>query len=182
MITWNKSSPESTLLVTTHTSQATNRWGGNIHLRTCVQRKLLLIDSAVTLPVSTRVLTGRVTVLSISRCCVQDHSPCIIPCHRIFPGWLFVGIAGIFVSGGDGTWGMIWRVIGVVGLAGNVGICVCWLHHPNDRHFCLSPTCCECWLNTSATFCYVGQYFGCQCCVGEFCCWHNFLHVSRNQH
>jgi hypothetical protein len=55
-------------------------------------------------------------------------------------------------------------------LAGNVGICVCWLHHPNDRHFWLSLTCCECRPNTLVTFCYVGQYFGCQCCVGEFCC------------
>jgi hypothetical protein len=53
-------------------------------------------------------------------------------------------------------------------LAGNVGICVCRLHHPNNRHFCLSPTCHECQPNTSATFCYVGQYFGCQCRVGEF--------------
>ena len=26
-------------------------------------------------------------------------------------------------------------------LAGNVGICVCRLHPPNDRHLCLSPTC-----------------------------------------
>jgi hypothetical protein len=25
--------------------------------------------------------------------------------------------------------------------AGNVGICVCRLHPPKDRHLCLSPTC-----------------------------------------
>jgi hypothetical protein len=69
-----------------------------------------------------------------------------------------------------------------LGLAGNVGICVCRLHHPNDRHFCLLPTCRECWPDTLATFCYVGQYFGCQCRVGEFCCRYIFLYVSRNQY
>jgi hypothetical protein len=46
-------------------------------------------------------------------------------------------------------------------LAGNVGKCVCWLHPSNDRHFCLSPTCRKCRLDTSATFCYVGQFLGC---------------------
>jgi hypothetical protein len=29
----------------------------------------------------------------------------------------------------------------VINLAGNVRICVCWLHRSNDRHFCLSSTC-----------------------------------------
>ena len=29
----------------------------------------------------------------------------------------------------------------ILGLAGNVGICVCRLHLPNDRHLCLLPTC-----------------------------------------
>jgi len=43
-------------------------------------------------------------------------------------------------------------------LAGNVGKCVCRLHPSNDRHFCLSPTCWKCRPDTSATFCYVGQF------------------------
>ncbi len=43
-------------------------------------------------------------------------------------------------------------------LAGNVGICVCRLHPSNDRHFCLSPACRQCRPDTSATFCYVGQF------------------------
>ncbi len=38
-------------------------------------------------------------------------------------------------------------------LAGNVGICVCRLHPPNDRHLCLSPTCRLCRADRSATFC-----------------------------
>ncbi len=36
---------------------------------------------------------------------------------------------------------------------GNVGICVCRLHPPNDRHLCLSPTCQKCRPDKSATFC-----------------------------
>ncbi len=74
------------------------------------------------------------------------------------------------------------KVVGIWSLAGNVGICVCQLHHPKNRHFCLSPTCHKCWPDTLATFCYVGPYFGCQCRVREFCCRHIFLHVSRNQY
>ncbi len=46
-----------------------------------------------------------------------------------------------------------------MGLAGNVRICVCWLHPPNDRHLCLLPTCRKCRPDTSATFCYVGLFF-----------------------
>jgi hypothetical protein len=38
-------------------------------------------------------------------------------------------------------------------LADNVGICVCRLHPPNDRHLCLSPTCRQCQADRSATFC-----------------------------
>ena len=38
-------------------------------------------------------------------------------------------------------------------LADNVGICVCRLHPPNDRHLCLSPTCRQCRADRSATFC-----------------------------
>ncbi len=48
--------------------------------------------------------------------------------------------------------------------------------------FVLTPTCCKCRPDTLATFCYVGQYFGCQCRVGEFCRQHNFLHVGKNQY
>ncbi len=51
-------------------------------------------------------------------------------------------------------------------LAGNVGICVCPLHPSNNRHFCLLPTCRQCWPDMSATFCYVGQFLGCRR-VGE---------------
>ncbi len=64
-------------------------------------------------------------------------------------------------------------------MAGNVRICVCWLHHSNDRHFRLSPTCRECQPDTLATFCYVSHFFGCQCCVGEAYPQHAFLHVGR---
>ncbi len=67
-------------------------------------------------------------------------------------------------------------------LAGNVGKCVCRLHPSNDRHFCLSPTCRKCRPDTSATFCYVGHFFGCRRCVGETCCWHTFhmyIGISR---
>ena len=67
-------------------------------------------------------------------------------------------------------------------LAGNVGKCVCWLHPSNDRHFCLSPTCRKCRPDTSATFCYVGKFFGCQGYVGETCCRHTLLRVHRNQY
>ncbi len=68
-------------------------------------------------------------------------------------------------------------------LAGNVGKCVCWLHPSNnDRHFCLSPTCRKCRPDTLATFCYFGQFFGCQCRVGDFHSRHIFLHVRRNQY
>jgi hypothetical protein len=66
-------------------------------------------------------------------------------------------------------------------LAGNVGKCVCRLHPSNDRHFCLSPTCRKCCPDTSATFCYVGHFFGCRHRVGETCCRHTFLHARRNQ-
>jgi hypothetical protein len=66
-------------------------------------------------------------------------------------------------------------------LAGNVGKCVCWLHPSNDRHFCLSPTCLKCRPDTSATFCYVDQFFGCRRRVGDFHFRHTFLHVHRNQ-
>jgi hypothetical protein len=64
-------------------------------------------------------------------------------------------------------------------LADNVGICVCWLHHPNDRHFSLSPTCRKCQPDTSATFCYISHFFGCRCCVGELYPRHTFLCVGR---
>ena len=67
-------------------------------------------------------------------------------------------------------------------LAGNVGKCVCRLHPSNDRHFCLSPTCRKCRPDTSATFCYVGQFFGCRRRVGETYCRHTLLHVRRNQY
>ena len=40
-----------------------------------------------------------------------------------------------------------------VHLAGNVGICVCRLHPPNERHLCLLPICPQCQPNTLATFC-----------------------------
>ncbi len=52
----------------------------------------------------------------------------------------------------------------ITSLAGNVGIFVCRLHPSNDRHFCLLPTCRQCRPDTSATFCYVGQFLGCQHC------------------
>ena len=53
-------------------------------------------------------------------------------------------------------------------LAGNVGICVCWLYHPNDRHFSQLPTCRECRPDTFATFCYLCQpFFCCRCPVGN---------------
>ena len=45
------------------------------------------------------------------------------------------------------------REFGFGGLADNVGICVCRLHPPNDRHLCLSPTCGQCRAGRSATFC-----------------------------
>jgi hypothetical protein len=70
---------------------------------------------------------------------------------------------------------------GEYSLAGNVGKCVCWLHPSNDRHFCLSPTCRKCHPDTSATFYYVGHFFGCWRRVGETCCGHTLLHVRRNQ-
>ena len=38
-------------------------------------------------------------------------------------------------------------------LADNVGICVCRLHPPNNRHLCLLPTCRQCWADRSATSC-----------------------------
>ncbi len=57
-------------------------------------------------------------------------------------------------------------------LADNVRKCVCRLHPSNDRHFCLSPTCWKCRHDTSATFCYVCQFFGCRRLVGETCCRH----------
>jgi hypothetical protein len=38
-------------------------------------------------------------------------------------------------------------------LAGNVGICVCRLHPPNDRYLCLLPTCCDMSADRLATFC-----------------------------
>ena len=37
-------------------------------------------------------------------------------------------------------------------LAGNVGICVCQLYSPNDRHLCLLSTCQQCWPDMLATF------------------------------
>ncbi len=77
------------------------------------------------------------------------------------------------------------RVYGKYGtmicLAGNVGKCVCRLHPSNDRHFCLWPTCRKCRPDTSATFCYVGHFFGCRRRVSETCCRHTFLHVRMNQ-
>ena len=48
--------------------------------------------------------------------------------------------------------------------------------------FCLSPTCQKCRPDTSATFCYVSQFFGCRRRVGETCCRHTLLHVHRNQY
>ena len=75
---------------------------------------------------------------------------------------------------------MVMKKEGLMGLAGNVGICVCWLNHPNDRHFSLSPTCRECQPNTLATFCYVSHFFGCRCRVGESYPRHISLHVGRN--
>ena len=67
-------------------------------------------------------------------------------------------------------------------LGGNVGICVCWLHLSNDRHFYLLLTCRQCQANTSAAFCYVSHFFGCGHRVGETCCRHTLLHVHRNQY
>jgi hypothetical protein len=67
-------------------------------------------------------------------------------------------------------------------LAGNVDKCVCRLHPSNDIHFCLSPTCRKCRPDTSATFCYVGNFFGCRGYVGETCCQHTLLRVHRNQY
>ena len=67
-------------------------------------------------------------------------------------------------------------------LAGNVGKCVCRLHPSNDRHFCLSPTCRKCRPNTSATFCYVGQFFRYRRRVGETYCRHTLLHARRNKY
>ena len=66
--------------------------------------------------------------------------------------------------------------------ASNVRICVCRLHHSNDRHFSLSPTCPECRPDTSVTFCYVSHFFGCWCPVGELYPRHTFLCVGRNRH
>ena len=66
-------------------------------------------------------------------------------------------------------------------LAGNVGICVCRLHPPKNRHLCLSPTCQECRPDTSATFWYVGSFLGCLVRVSEFCLRHTFLRVIRNR-
>ncbi len=66
-------------------------------------------------------------------------------------------------------------------LAGNVGKCVCRLQPSNDRHFCLSPTCWKCRPDTSATFCYVSQFFGCRRRARETCCRHTLRHVRRNQ-
>ena len=40
----------------------------------------------------------------------------------------------------------------LISLAGNVGIFVCRLHPPNDRHLCLLPTCRQCRPNTLVTF------------------------------
>ncbi len=48
----------------TRLTQAANRRGRNIHLRTLVQRIILLLDSTATLPVSTCVLICRVARLS----------------------------------------------------------------------------------------------------------------------
>lgn len=60
--------------------------------------------------------------------------------------------------------------------------CVCRLHPSNDRHCSLLPTCWVCWLDTLATFCYVGQFFGCLCHVSETYCQHTILHACRNQY
>ncbi len=73
-------------------------------------------------------------------------------------------------------------ILYLIPLAGNVGICVCWLHPSNDRHFCLLPACWQCRPDTSVTFCYVGQSLGCRCRVGENCRQHTLLHVCRNQY
>jgi hypothetical protein len=70
--------------------------------------------------------------------------------------------------------------VSVTILAGNVRTCVCRLLPPNNRHLCLSPTCQECWPDTSATFCNAGNFFGCRGSVGEFCSQHTFQHVRRN--
>jgi len=76
---------------------------------------------------------------------------------------------------------MLFTVFTLVYLAGNVGKCFCRLHPSNDRHFCLSLTCQKCRPDTSATFCYVGHFFGCRRCVGDFHSQHTFLHARRNQ-
>jgi hypothetical protein len=66
-------------------------------------------------------------------------------------------------------------IVKQVDLAGNVGKCVCRLHPSNDRHFCLLPTRRKCRPDSSVTFCYVGQFFGCRRRVGETCCRHTLL-------
>jgi hypothetical protein len=48
-------------------------------------------------------------------CCAQDRL-LGIPCCPVFLSELFVEIKGVFVSGEDGTWGMIWCEIGAVGV------------------------------------------------------------------
>jgi hypothetical protein len=54
-----KSTLESSLLAPSHHNRQGER-GRKINLRTSVQRILLLLDMPATLPVTTRVLTGRV--------------------------------------------------------------------------------------------------------------------------
>jgi hypothetical protein len=118
-------------------------------------------------------------------CCVQTNSPChvksmgIVPMHEWKVPLKYGGMLP-FPSGPLGLEQaadtMVW------GLAGNVGKCVCRLHPSNDRHFCLSPTRWKCFPDTSVTFCYVGQFFGCRRRVGETCCRHTLLHVRWNQY
>ena len=78
-----------------------------------------------------------------------------------------------------GPWTTHFKSFLLSDLAANVRICVCWLHHPNDRHFSLSPTCRKCQPDTSATFCYISHFFCCRCCVGELYPRHTFLCVGR---
>jgi hypothetical protein len=67
-------------------------------------------------------------------------------------------------------------------LAGNVGMCVCQLHPPNDRHLYLSPTCQKCWSDMLGTFCYVGFFFRRQSRVWGDYRRHSLLQGRRNQY
>jgi hypothetical protein len=88
------------------------------------------------------------------------------------------GMDGGDVGGGGGGGGVTVTPV----LPGNVGICVCWLHPPKDRHLRLLPTCQKCRPDTSATFCYVSLFFRQQSHVGGECRQHSLLQRCRNQY